>query len=281
MAESSWPESTRVWFSEPLETVAIWWRLERRDGVTLGFTSHDRDLGFDGLVHRTAPGMVPSAIRRTADFEADSAEVAGALSHDSIREEDLAAGRFDGGSIAMGLVDWSTLERTTLYAGTIGAVGHEAAGFSAELRSVKELLSRQIVPRTAPTCRAEFCGEGCTLSASAFTHSATLAEISSDAAAVRVTGGPATALLADGTFRWIDGPEAGLTRRIEAIDSDSLVLDRPAVIGTATGTRVELREGCDHTLETCATRFGNAINFQGEPYLPGNDLLTRYPAPQG
>ena len=274
-------ESTRVWFSEPLETVAIWWRLERRDGVTLGFTSHDRDLAFDGLVHRTAPGMVPSAIRRTADFEADSAEVAGALSHDSIREEDLSAGRFDGGSIAMGLVDWSTLERATLYAGTIGAVGHEGAGFSAELRSVKELLSRQIVPRTAPTCRAEFCGEGCTLSASAFTHSATLAEISSDAAAVRVTGGPATGLLAYGTFRWIDGPEAGLTRRIEVIDGSWLVLDRPAVIGTATGTRVELREGCDHTLETCATRFGNAINFQGEPYLPGNDLLTRYPAPQG
>lgn len=273
--------STRVWFSEPLETVAIWWRLERRDGVTLGFTSHDRDLAFDGLVHRTAPGMVPSAIRRTADFEADSAEVAGALSHDSIREEDLAAGRFDGGSIAMGLVDWSTLERATLYAGTIGTVGQEGAGFSAELRSVKESLAREIVPRTAPTCRAEFCGEGCTLSANAFTHKAHLADISVDATAVRVAGGPNTAKLTFGTFRWVDGPEAGLTRRIDAIDGDWLVLDRPAAVGTAAGILVELREGCDHTLDTCATRFGNAINFQGEPFLPGNDLLTRYPAPQG
>jgi len=62
---------------------------------------------------------------------------------------------------------------------------------------------------------------------------------------------------------------------------DWLVLDRPAAIGTAAGILVELREGCDHTLDTCATRFGNAINFQGEPFLPGNDLLTRYPAPQG
>lgn len=273
------PESTRVWFSQPLETVAIWWRLERRDGVTLGFTSHDRDLAFEGLVHRTAPGMVPSAIRRTADFEADSAEVAGALSHDSIREADLAAGRFDGGSIAMGLVDWETLERVTLYAGTIGTVGHEGSGFSAELRSVKDLLSRQIVPRTAPTCRAEFCAEGCTLSANAFTHQATLAEISADGSAVRVTGGPAVALLAFGTMRWIDGPEAGLARRIEATDGTWLVLDRTSAEGITVGTRIELREGCDHTLETCATRFGNAINFQGEPFLPGNDLLTRYPAP--
>ncbi|MFM9934752.1 MAG: DUF2163 domain-containing protein [Novosphingobium sp.] len=274
------PESTRVWFSQPLETVAIWWRLERRDGVTLGFTSHDRDLAFDGLVHRTAPGMVPSAIRRTADFEADSAEVAGALSHDSIREEDLAAGRFDGGSIAMGLADWETLERVTLYAGTIGTVGHEGAGFSAELRSVKDILARQIVPRTAPTCRAEFCREGCALSANAFTHLAQLAEISSDAGAIRVTGGPVSALLAFGTLRWIDGPEAGLSRRIEAIDSNWLMLDRTSATTIPVGTRIELREGCDHTLETCAQRFGNALNFQGEPFLPGNDLLTRYPAAQ-
>lgn len=274
------PDSTRTWFSEPLETVAIWWRVERPDGVTLGFTSHDRNLAFDGLVHRTAPGMVPSAIRRTADFEADSAEIAGALSHDSIREDDLAAGRFDGASVAMGLIDWQNFDQTTLYAGTIGAVGHEGAGFSAELRSIKELLARQVVPRTSPTCRADFCGAGCTLGAVRFTHAATLAEASPDTGAVRINGGPGSAGLLFGTLRWIDGPEAGLTRRIEDIDGNWLVLDRPAPAGIDTGIRLIVREGCDHTLSTCASRFGNAINFQGEPFLPGNDMLIRYPVPQ-
>ena len=48
--------STRTWFTTPLETVATWWRIECADGVTLGFTSHDRDLAFGGLTHRTAPG---------------------------------------------------------------------------------------------------------------------------------------------------------------------------------------------------------------------------------
>jgi uncharacterized phage protein (TIGR02218 family) len=274
------PGSARIWFSEPLETVAIWWRVERQDGVTLGFTSHDRDLAFGGLVHRTAPGMVPSAIRRTADFDADSAEIAGALSHDSIREDDLAAGRFDGASVAMGLIDWQNFDQTTLYAGTIGAVGHEGAGFSAELRSIKELLARQIVPRTSPTCRADFCGAGCTLAAVRFTHAATLTEVSTDASSVKISGSPGAAALLFGTLRWIDGPEAGLTRRIEDVDGTWLVLDRPAPGGIDIGTRLIVREGCDHTLSTCANRFGNAINFQGEPFLPGNDMLIRYPVPQ-
>ena len=48
-------------------------------------------------------------------------------------------------------------------------------------------------------------------------------------------------------------------------------------IGGALGALIELIEGCDKSLATCAARFGNAINFRGEPYLPGIDLLTRYP----
>jgi hypothetical protein len=44
-----------------------------------------------------------------------------------------------------------------------------------------------------------------------------------------------------------------------------------------TQTLVELVEGCDKSLATCATRFANMVNFRGEPYLPGIDLLTRYP----
>ena len=35
-----------------LTTIALCWRIERRDGVTIGLTDHDRDLVIDGLVHR-------------------------------------------------------------------------------------------------------------------------------------------------------------------------------------------------------------------------------------
>ncbi len=41
--------------------------------------------------------------------------------------------------------------------------------------------------------------------------------------------------------------------------------------------RIALTEGCDKRFATCRTRFANSENFRGEPHLPGNDLLTRYP----
>ena len=45
----------------------------------------------------------------------------------------------------------------------------------------------------------------------------------------------------------------------------------------AIGALVEIEQGCDKRLATCSGRFGNAVNFRGEPWLPGIDLLTRYP----
>lgn len=267
---------SRAFFATELEGVATFWRVYRRDGVTLGFTGHDRDLWFDGLLHRAAPGMLPSALRRTAGFSDDSAEMQGALSHDSISAADLAAGRFDGARIEVGAVDWETLERATLYHGTLGEVSHAAGRFTAELLSAKAALEEDTIPRTSPTCRAEFCGPGCGLSPPRFTHEAAATAVDLDAGAVAFDG-PAWQLMAGGRVRWIDGPHVGATMRVATAGAGGLTLDAPLDPAVAPGMRALLREGCDKRLTTCAGRFGNAINFQGEPYLPGNDLLVRYP----
>lgn len=275
---------SRIWFASELETVATFWRVLRRDGVTLGFTTHDRDLWFDGVLHRAAPGMLPSSIRRSADFEPDSAEVQGALSHEAISAADLAAGRFDGAQLRIGLVDWETVdwetvERAILYRGAIGGVTEEAGSFSAELVSRKAELLRDPVPRTSPACRAAFCGVGCALSSAAFTHEAVLSAIDFDANAVTLDMAPPPADCVGGMLRWLDGPHAGMAMTVMALAGSALVLDTPLDAALAPGPRGMVREGCDHTLDTCATRFANAVNFQGEPFLPGNDLLSRYPTP--
>lgn len=268
----------RVFFDRELDTVATFWRIYRRDGTALAFTSHDRDLTFGGLTHRAAPGMIPAAIRLTSDLSNDSAEAQGALSHDSIRAADLAAGLFDDAAIAIGAVDWVTRDHHTLYTGQIGRIEDDQSQFAAELQSTKSLLERDLVPRTSPTCRAEFCGRGCGLSAVRFTSTRALAAIDAETNRVRISGLNGENHI-DGRLRFMAGPQTGLVFGIIDADGEWLTLDRPLVSGTVPGTRLELREGCDHTIATCAGRFANSINFRGEPFLPGNDLLSRYGQP--
>jgi len=117
------------------------------------------------------------------------------------------------------------------------------------------------------------------LSATRFTHPGIVTGVAVADNAVLISSAAAPANLLGGTLRWLDGPQAGLSMGIMALAEAALVLDLPLDSPPPIGARVILREGCDRTLASCAARFGNAVNFQGEPFLPGNDLVTRYPSP--
>lgn len=267
---------TRALLDRELDTVATWWRIWRRDGVALGFTTHDRDLWFGGILHRAAPGLTPAAIRLTSGFEDEGVDVEGALAHDCIAENDLDAGRYDGAAVAIGAVDWESLDNVTLYRGAIAGVERDGGIFLAGLASAKAALAVDTVPRSSPTCRARFCGAGCGLSPARFTRRVAL--VATDGERLDF-GLPDPDAFAGGELCWLDGPLAGLEAGILTADASGLLPDRPSA-GVSIGARAFLREGCDRTIDTCDTRFGNAANFQGEPFLPGTDLLAHYPMPR-
>ncbi len=78
-----------------------------------------------------------------------------------------------------------------------------------------------------------------------------------------------------GRLRWFGGANSGLEDAIARSDGATVTLRRAPRLDSP--GRVELIEGCDKSLASCGARFGNVLNFRGEPYLPGTDLLTRYP----
>lgn len=267
---------SRVFFQSELETVTTYWRIFRRDGVTLGFTAHDRDIWLGGILHRSAPGMVPSAIRQTAGLTGDSAEMSGVLTHDAINESDLMHGKYDLARIEIGVADWESLENTVLYSGNLGPVSTNDGQFTAELQSAKFDLEANVVPRTSPTCRAQFCGPGCNLSGSQFTQITSVSGFDPLTGHVAIDASNPEQYIG-GELRWIDGPLAGQRSIIISVSESGFTLDAVTLDEGVIGARVFLREGCDHRYITCTTRFGNSVNFRGEPFLPGNDLLVRVP----
>ena len=272
--------TVRRFLTANLDTVATYWRIFRTDGVALGFVTHNRDLWFGGLRHRAAPGMLPSALRLTDDLTDDGTDISGALSHDSITDADCAAGLFDSARVEIGVVDWQGLQTAALYAGTITSMTREGAGFSAQMQSAKAIFDLDPVPRSSPGCRARFCGPGCDLPPDAHTYRAVVERVDPATGRIRFVDLPDPARFVHGELRWIDGPQTGQVRAILAASNQGVSLDRMPDHPPSAGTRAMLREGCDHTIATCAARFGNAANFRGEPFLPGNDLLMQYPVPR-
>lgn len=270
--------SAPAFIERPLTTVAVCWRLERRDGVALGFTTHDRDLAVDNLVYRAAPGMLPSSITLTDGFDAEALDVKGALTSEAIRSDDLMAGRWDGAALSVFMVDWEdpSGERIAVVSGELGEVSIQRDAFEAELRGLAALLERPVVEQTSPECRAALGDRRCRVDLASRTL---LTRIGATIAAdiVDVVDAIAANVHAYGRLRWLGGTNSGVESAILRSDGARLFLREPPPFVPAIDDLVELREGCDKRLETCASRFGNAANFRGEPHLPGMDLLTRYP----
>ena len=264
--------------SDQLVTQALCWRVERRDGVMLALTDHDRDLAVDGVTYRAAPGMVPSAIVRGEGLDADTMEVSGALGTGAFRRDDLLAGRWDGARVVICAVDWSDPARGAipLGEGWIGEVELDEHGFTAELRGAQAPLERPASETTSPTCRATLGDARCRVAMAprrrfARVMAGTGAEVTLDA------GEPVADAYGEGLLRWFGGANAGLASAIERSAGAVLTLRQAPAFAVAPGVLVEVTEGCDRRLATCAARFGNVANFRGEPHLPGIDLLTRYP----
>ena len=261
-------------------TLALCWRVARGDGVTLGFTTHDRALDIGGVRYAAAPGMVPSAISGSDGLDVDTMEVSGALSAAAITAVDLDAGRYDAARVSVFMADWRESGGATLplARGTLGEVRRDAAGsggsFAAELRGPTAAFDVTAVEICSPECRAELGDARCCVDLAPLTARAVASQ--GIDGRLGVTGAASLDRFVNGRLRALEGPNAGIDARLAAAGSGWVEPFEPLPAQLAPGTRVELREGCDKRFATCATRCANALNFRGEPHVPGGDLLTRF-----
>lgn len=267
-----------TWLDLPLTTSCYAWRLERADGVTIGFVSHDRDLVIDNLRYRAAPGMVPSTIALSDSLEMDSVDIAGVMTSAAIAEADLIAGRWNGARLHISLVNWESAEDEPMHliSGEFGEITRSGDAFRVEMLGGTSFLDEAIAPLTSPTCRVRLGDRDCKVNLAAHQAEMELTQIIESQLEFSELQGQAADYVY-GELRWLSGDNCGLSFAIiSGVGSVIRLADqptRPVVLGD----RALLTAGCDKNFSTCRDRFQNSINFRGEPYLPGNDLLTRYP----
>lgn len=261
------------------------WRVDRRDGTKLGFTDHDEDVIFDGVVFRAGTGMNASALQSATGLSVDNAQATGALSDASIGEADVLAGRYDGARIRHWLVDWQDPGlRVLLFAGSFGEIKRQDRAFEVELRGLAEPLNSPVGRSILRTCDRRLGDSRCGVDGNAAVFSGE---------GVVLGGGTWGALVADGldgfadgwfthgVLTWLSGANLGdrLSVKLDRVESGRRELwpwqapGQPVVAGD----RFRVVAGCDKSAATCRTKFDNLVNFRGFPHLPGDDWVTAYP----
>lgn len=106
----------------------------------------------------------------------------------------------------------------------------------------------------------------CALTAASFKTTSTITDIDGNVVTVAADG------VADG---YLTGGEIVDTtqnerRLIISNISDVITLNFP-FYGAEVGDTVEMYAGCDHSYETCGTKFSNQENYGGFPFIPGTN----------
>ncbi|AVW90770.1 DUF2163 domain-containing protein [Celeribacter baekdonensis] len=281
----AFPEDLQTHLASGTTTLCRAWVLVRRDGETYGFTDHDNDLSFEGLVFKADTGLTANALEQSTGLSVDNTEALGALTSASVQESDIRAGRFDGAQVRSWLVNWADVDqRVLLFRGTFGEITRVSGGFRAELRGLTEELNQPQGRIYQPGCSAILGGEGCGFNLNQPGYF-------SEVAVERVEKAK---LFSFSTFegfddRWFERGRlivqtGAATTLVGVIKNDRLSADGRTIelweelrAEILPGDVIRIEAGCDRRAATCRLKFDNFPNFRGFPHIPGEDWLASYP----
>lgn len=272
-----------------LTTLVRCWAITRSDGVQYGFTDHDLAIEFEGITFRADTGLSAVALQQTTGLSVDNSEAVGGLSDASVREADIASGRFDGAEVLAWMVNWAEPDMRWLqFRGSIGELRRSGGAFQAELRGLTDALNRPLGRVFQKPCSAVLGDRNCQFSMSSPGYSQTLAIVGVDDAQVfswPSLDGFESGWFARGRLVVVDGKAAGLWAPIKRdwLHEGARVVElgTPLQGVVAAGDIVRLEAGCDKRMETCRLKFNNFVNFQGFPDTPTEDWMMAVPKQSG
>lgn len=261
--------------AQEVTTLATCWKVTRRDGVVMGFTDHDAVIHFEAVNYEAATGFTPTAVESSAALNVDNLDLEGMLDAAAITEEDVMAGRYDFAEVEVFLVNYADplQGRMIVRTGWLGEVTMQAGRFVAELRGLSQHLAQRIGQIYSPACRASLGDAKCGVNLAGYTVSGAVTSSSGRAGFMDSGRGEDAGYFAAGIVTFTSGGNAGLQMEIKEFLNGQFVLTLPLPQAILAGDTYQAVAGCDKTVQTCIARYDNAVNFRGEPHVPGIDRL--------
>lgn len=264
-----------------LTTLAYLVKITRLDGTIKGFTTFDQDLTLSGVTYKACGALTPSALQSSSGLAIDNLEVTGILDSDDIVAADIEAGLYDNARIDMFACNWADLTQgaVQLRRGWLGEIVTQNGSYVAELRGLHDLLQRPIGSTYTPECRFNLGDSNCTINLAPLTVTGTATSITDNATFVDTAQSAATGLFNYGLLSWTSGANSGMSMEVKNWDlpSQTFTLWLPMPNTIQAGDAYSVYSGCDKQFTTCQTKFNNAVNFGGFPYVPGVGNILQYP----
>lgn len=256
------------------------WKITLKDSSIIGFTTNSEDFNYNNIKYNSFSSGDVGNIESNLDIEEDSFEFSNMISSELIAESDILSGKYDNATIEIFLIDIQNQSngKVTLLNGVISDIECKGNMFTAKVKGLKDSIDKTIGEVYSPLCRCRFCDTKCGLEETNFTFSATITNVSDavtfitdDATILSKT----TGYFDNGIIEFTSGNNKGQKMEIKQYANGTFILSLNLPNELKVGDAFNVIAGCDKKFATCCDAFDNAVNFRGEPHLPGIETLLK------
>jgi len=254
-------------------TMATCWKLKLKNNTEIGFTDFIKDIKLEGVTYKSQSGFFSSSIESTASVSIDNLEIGGFLNSESISKEDILSGLYDHAFLEIFIVNYQDVsqKKIILKSGYLGEVRLKNNQFTAEVRGLSEKLANKIGNLYSPTCRAKFCDRECKVKKPHALKCKIISIINK--VEIKINKNIDDSLYNYGVIN-IPDKKQNLFIPIKSCN-DNIINLMFALPKLKLPTTCVIYSGCDKTFASCCNIYNNALNFRGEPHVPGIDELHK------
>lgn len=257
---------------QPVTTLAWLVRIQRIDGVVIGFTNFIRNITFQGLAYTAKDGMTPSDIEAISNFDNDNFAFDGFFSETGFERTDILTERYDNADVKIYLVNYTDPDNQycLVRSGRMGTIKPRDNDFNAEILGLSQFLQNDFGEVCSQECRADLGDDRCKVNLDFYAESGVVTGVS--------TAYPRKVFAAEILSRqWVNSDEELLTNIIRwsnnTISSNAIAITADKILVAPAGTFEHIDVGSDYVISGFSAYNNNRTFYVAEKGA-NNESLT-------
>lgn len=266
-------------------TLADAFKVTRADGYVLAVTSHDVDDVIDGVVYSASPGLDVTDFVTAVGTSVGTLELTTLNDGSVFSTVEVLNGLWRNAAFELFRYNWADIPdgKLPIVSGRLGETTLRDKTVVIELRDMRQYLLQKVGAASSKTCRYRLGDNRCRVdlhsSSSPYTVSGTLTSVNDNRIFRDSSRAEPADWFGEGMLEFITGNNAGATAKVRSYAADgTFTLALPVFSEVQVGDQYLAVVGCRKRLDAdCVAKFGNALNFGGEPHRKGMNGVVQIP----
>jgi len=254
---------------------AVCWHIQLTNGDQLRLTNYNEDIKIKDYKYVAESIFTYKSIEKCSELLTEKNEICGIICDKYFKRQDIINGKLNDAYIEIFLINTNHLDNGKLilnqgYVSNIKIIDNK---FIANISSLKNKFNHKITNSFSQNCRAKFCDQDCSLHEENYKFYGKISKVVSNNTLFDAERNEENFYFNFGEITFISGNNTGLCFQVKNFKNGEIELNLPSIYKLAVGDAYSIIAGCDKNFSSCATKFNNALNFRGEPYI--SKVLTR------